>query len=61
VIQEQVQTKKYQLSLPEKRESKIVYRPDTIYMVDLLRQDEFLNSQTDERRIAYCTGKRLCD
>ena len=53
-IQEQVQAKEYHLFLPSKRESKMVYRPDHIYMGGLLRQDEFTISQADEQRIAHC-------
>jgi copper homeostasis protein len=54
-IKEQVKAKEYHLFLPRTHESSMVHRPDHIYRGGLLRQDEFLISHTDAKRVVEMT------
>jgi len=46
-----VGAKEYHVFLPKEYESKMTYRPGTIYMGGMLRQPEFLINHTDAQRV----------
>ncbi len=50
-IKNKIRAKEYHIYLPGEYRSKMIFHPDHIYMGGLLRQDEFLLTKTDEKRV----------
>ncbi|MBK5201371.1 MAG: copper homeostasis protein CutC [Spirochaetaceae bacterium] len=55
-IKETLKAKEYHIYLPEVKDSQMIYRPNHIYMGGLLRQEEFLLSQTSSDRVKTIKG-----
>lgn len=55
-IKDTLQAKEYHVFLPRTQASKMVYRPDHIYMGGLLRQEEFSLFHTDSSRVKSIKG-----
>ncbi len=55
-IKQTLQAKEYHVYLPEAKTSKMIYKPNHIYMGGTLRQEEFLLTQTSRDRVSTIKG-----
>lgn len=55
-IKKTLQAKEYHVYLPEVKASQMIYRPEHIFMGGMLRQEEFLVTQTSSDRVKKLKG-----